>query len=109
MRYALLRRGRVQGKIYKIYCLFLVLATNILYASYRPATNAQPVLPVDENRIQQCCAAPHEHCFQQHVTVLLSITRCNNIIDNNVCGVQHNIVESCFHKPGTTWAFYACI
>ena len=54
------------------------------------------LFPVDENRLQQCCTAPHEHCCQQYVAVLLSITTCNNIVDNNVHGVQHNIVESCY-------------
>ena len=63
------------------------------------------LFPVDENRLQQCCAAPHEQCCQQYVTTLLSITRCNNIVDNNVRGVQHNIVEACSHQPGTTCAF----
>ena len=52
------------------------------------------LFPAD--RIQQCCAAPHEHCCQQYVTVLSSITSCNNIVDNNVHGVQRNIVEACF-------------
>ena len=28
-------------------------------------------------------------------------------IDNNVHGVQHNIVEACSHEPGTTCAFLA--
>ena len=65
------------------------------------------LFPVDENRLQQCCAAPHEQCCQQHVATLLSITRCNNIVDNNVHGVQHNIVEACSHQLGTTCAFLA--
>ena len=56
------------------------------------------LFPVDENRLQQCCAAPHEQCCQQHVAIL-SITRCNNVVDN--------IVEACSHQPGTTCAFFA--
>ena len=65
------------------------------------------LFPVDENRLQQCCAAPHEQCCQQHVATLFSITRCNNIVDNNVHGVQHNIAEAGSHQPGTTCAFLA--
>ena len=65
------------------------------------------LFPVDENRLQQCCAAPHEQCCQQQVAILLSITRCNKIVDDIVHGVPHNIVEACFHQPGTTCAFLA--
>ena len=50
---------------------------------------------------------PMNFCCQQHVATLLSITRCNNIVDNNVHGVQHNIVEACSHQLGTTCAFLA--
>ena len=43
------------------------------------------LFPVDENRLQQCCAAPHEQCCQQYVTTLLSITRCNKIVELKQC------------------------
>ena len=32
------------------------------------------LFPVDENRLQQCCAAPHEHCCQQCCYTLLCLT-----------------------------------
>ena len=77
----------------------------IMYGVWTTRVKTLNLFPVDENRLQQCCAAPHEQCCQQHVAVLLSITRCNNIVDNNVHGVQHNIVEACSHQPGTTCTF----
>ena len=38
------------------------------------------LFPVDENRLQQCCAAPHEQYCQQYVAILLSvsITKCSS-------------------------------
>ena len=59
-----------------------------MYISIGTRVKTLNLFPVDENRLQQCCAAPHEQCCQQHVATLLGTTRCNNIVDNNVHGVQ---------------------
>ena len=65
----------------------------------RPKT--RKLFPVDENRPQQCCAAPNEHYCQQCCYTLLRLTMLQHVVDNIVHGVQHNIVEACFHQPGT--------
>ena len=65
----------------------------------RPKT--RKLFPVDENRPQQRCAAPHEHYCQQCCYLLLGLTMLQHVVDNIVHSVQHNIVEACFHQPGT--------
>jgi hypothetical protein len=48
------------------------------------------------------------------LTWLSTLTSCNNIdvqqlVNNIVHGVQHNIVRSCFEQLAWTWYFYACM
>ena len=73
---------------------------------------------VDENSLEQCCAAHIVQCCHSLVNNIVQYcytwlqansgsTMLNNIVDNiEQCG-QHNIVQGCFHQPWTSCVFFA--
>ena len=55
---------------YPIFIFLFQIFHSTLHLSQRsPVTRVKTLnlFPVDENRLEQCCAAPHEQCCQQHV------------------------------------------